>query len=207
MTREMLIFAAGSVGITKKPWRMVWDQVHGGAYWDSQVRVDDRATIWVAEDHPGFPKPDSKGECMHHMPGGGYGWEWNPWYLDDDAMRLVVALGMTVEVNREVGQVTVQYRLPDDPTLLSLIEHSDVDLEACARHAIVRAAADIGQRLFGKKVVINLDVPYRDKKDGDGTTTATFCSLEHELDTLATEVNRLNNLISHRAPHYIEPGE
>lgn len=214
MTREMLIFAAGAVGITKKPWRTVWDQVHGGAYWDSQVRVDDRATIWVAEDHPGFPKPDSKGECMHHMPGGGYGWEWNPWYFDDDAMRLAIALGMTVDINRKVGQVTVYYRIADDTPRSLLIENSEGDLAACTRHAITRAAAFIGQHLNGQRVVVSLDVPYTSQAPGDedsdaykGMVPVSRCKLEAEKEALSCEVSRLKQMLDSRAPYFVDSQE
>jgi hypothetical protein len=212
--RELMIYAASSVGIAKSPRGTIADEVYGGAYWDTQRRMDEHTIIWVAESHPGFLTPKSKGVCMHHMQQGGCGWEWNPWDYDDDAMRLVIALGMTVDVNREVGLVTVLYRLSDEPALLSLVEHSEGDLEACSRHAIVRAAAEIGKPLFGKKVVINRDVPYCepvpvvDKTLSSGSMQpVTEGELEREQNNLAGEISRLSGMLDARAPHFIDGHE
>lgn len=212
--REVLFFAASSVGITRKPWSTVWDQVYAGAYWETQVLIDDATTIWVADDHPGFPMPIGKGVSIHRMQHGGYGWEWNSWKSDDDAMRLAVALGMTVDINRKVGQVTVYYQIAEDSPRSILTENSEGDLAACTRHAITRAAAYIGQHLNGQRVVVNLDVPYyppaAEDKDSDcykGMMPVSRCELEAEKEALACEVSRLKQMLDSRVPYFVDSQE
>jgi hypothetical protein len=205
---EALLFAASSVGITRKPWCSVLDQVHAGAYWETQVLMDDSTTIWVADNHPGFPMPASKGVSMHRMQQGGYGWEWNSWKFDDDAMRLAVALGMTIDINRKVGQVTVFYRLTEDAPRAFLTQNSEGDLATCARHAITRAAAFIGQHLNGQHVVIDLDVLYRPEDDESdsykGMMPVMRCELEDEKAALSREVCLLKQMLDAKTPYFVE---
>jgi hypothetical protein len=213
--REELFFAASSVGITRKPWLTVWDDVYAGAHWEMQrLLVGDESTLWVNDSHPGFPMPASKGVSMHRMSSGGYGWEWNPIKNDDDAMRLSVALGMTVDINRKVGQVTVFYRLTEDAPRSFVTENSEGDLAACTRLAITKAAAFIGQNLNGQRVVIDLHVPYNPEEtaqdDSDsykGMLPVTSCELEREQHILDSEISRLSDMLNARAPHFIDDSE
>ena len=71
------------------------------------------------------------------------GWwaPWNPVENDGDALRLAVALGIGVDI-KHVSSRVCAYRHPE----IMAVEVGE-DMAACARRAIVRAAAAIGSAM------------------------------------------------------------
>lgn len=66
---------------------------------------------------------------------------WNPLTDDGDALRLAVKLGFTISTEEEA--VIMCDRLPT----IIVVKHHGEDCYSAVRHAIVRAAAEIGRSM------------------------------------------------------------
>lgn len=77
------------------------------------------------------------------------GFAWNPLTDDGDALRLAVKLRIKFRYNEALGQALAWTGGHPDFEARANIEDCGRDENACARRAIVRAAAEIGRQMQG----------------------------------------------------------
>lgn len=115
--RELLELAAQAAGVP--------------AYWSTDGTVQARPIFVV-----------SVGGALGTMP---FEEEWNPLKNDSDALRLVVKLGLSVDVMLREGERSRTISANNDVTICGSVLH-DGDPYAATRRAIVCAAALIAMR-------------------------------------------------------------
>jgi hypothetical protein len=109
--------------------------------------MTDRELLEKAAKAIGMPKAPRGCEIPDHLPVLFLyeGKEWNPLTDDGDALRLAVKL--CIEVSPNNGVIVVNYPTGKDRLLSELHIIIEGDRYSTTRHAIVRAAAAIGEAM------------------------------------------------------------
>lgn len=129
--RELQVLAALACGIENQNRVRVGISLSHGAYWEYSALY---GCIFVNENHPEFPIPESKvlGTSGYRMRGGGYGWKWNPLQDEGDKYRLA----RTLELNIDFADGCIWRRMPSGRLIQEYFggDHGDEG------HALLRAA-------------------------------------------------------------------
>lgn len=112
--------------------------------------MTDRELLELAAKAAGFQNYTMVGDSVFVETGaarGDCGYYWNPLTDDGDALRLAVKLGMTVNVENDIGAVCATSGWADGRLLPDGVGTAtfEGDPYAATRRAIVRAAAEIGR--------------------------------------------------------------